>query len=85
MTEPDMEYTRFKSKLQIGDGVDARSETTVEVVREIDEDRDPTRSVTLDDGTEVPFATNDAAFAEFALELDRAVAAVRDELDLDDG
>lgn len=88
--EPSGEYTRLRSKVQLGDGPDQRGETTVEIVREEPGDGRQRRTVTIPDegvegGTrEVETFVNDTAFAEFYYELTRARGALSEALDLED-
>jgi hypothetical protein len=86
---PDGEFTRLKSSVQLGDGPDQRGDVTVEVVREKRpregfERRDV--EVELPDGSVVEGDVDDATFAEFYTELDRATRVLSDALGLaDDG
>jgi KaiC/GvpD/RAD55 family RecA-like ATPase len=83
--EPAGEYNRYRLKLQRGDGPDRRGDVAVEVVREVDPDRDLKRSheVELPDGNTVRVATDDEAFAEFYMEARRAEGVLLDRLGLD--
>lgn len=87
----DGEYTRFRAKVQLGDGPDQRGEVTVETVREVTEPRRKDR-VRLPETEGDVFTgvsavqgvpANDKVFAEFYAELTRAGGALRDALDLD--
>lgn len=88
MTENDddfAEYTRFKAKVQIGDGPDQRGEVTVETVRELDEERQGSvDGVELPNGETVDYVpSNNREFAEFFHELTRGEGALRQTLGLE--
>jgi len=84
------EVTRYRANIQRGDGPDQRGDVTVEMVREKDSDPE-TRDVRLDRsgvdleaGEDGLVGIDDAPYAEFVYELDRAVAALETALDLDE-
>lgn len=83
------EYTRFKAKIQLGDGPDQRGEVTVETVRERGEDDIGTlEKVELPEEVEGHNITsariNHEDFGEFYFELARARAALAEQLGLED-
>lgn len=83
--EEDGEYTRFKAKIQLGDGIDRRGDTTVEIARSPRPESSVTTSVSVGRGEEEVETTVDhKAFAEFALEVDRATELLRSTLQLPD-
>lgn len=82
---PDGEYTRFKAKIQRGDGIDRRGDVEVEVVRERSEvrvDLDEIEHEIADDVSVTTLADH-GPFAEFSFELERAVRLLEDQLGLD--
>ena len=83
------EYTRFKAKIQLGDGPDRRGEVTVETVRERTEDDTLTvQNIDMpgngngDVTGEV--SVNHDNFGEWYLELSRARRALVEQLDLEE-
>lgn len=83
------EYTRFKAKVQLGDGPDQRGEITVETVRERTDDGDTTtHEVDVPVGDEYDITATPRLdhnnFGEFYLELQRGRDALAEALDLDD-
>ena len=85
---PEGEFTRLKSSVQLGDGPDQRGDVTVEVLREKRpregfERRDV--ELELPDGTVAEGDVDDATFAEFYTELERATRALSEALGLPDG
>lgn len=80
------EYTRFKSKVKLGDGPDQRGEVTVETVREtVEGEQGEVDGVELPNGETVDFVpANNREFAEFYHELTRSAAALRQTLGLED-
>lgn len=84
--DAESEYTRFQSKIQLGDGVDRRGDIQVEIVRERAPPSELTaREVTLPSGETVAVGTDDTAFAEFYFEVQRKTDVLREQLGLDDG
>ena len=84
------EYTRFRAKVQLGDGPDQRGEVTVEVVREPNPDGEDEKVndyrpvyYQLPDGTTAGATLDHRTFAEFYGELDRATDALRENLGLE--
>jgi len=86
----DGEHTRYRAKVQLGDGPDRRGDVTVEMVREPSGDRNERHVIIPEAVTDeasamdVQAPCNDADFAEFYHELERASTALRDVLGLDD-
>lgn len=81
--ENETEYTRLKANFQRGEGVDRRGDVTIEIVRERDEDAPP-REIELPDGETVEVACDDATFAEFYFEAQRAESVLIETLGLDE-
>jgi hypothetical protein len=93
MTNKDdetVEMTRFRCNVQLGNGPDQRGDVTVEMVREPNDDRNERHVIVPEAVTDeastmnVEAPCNDADFAEFYHELERASTALRDVLGLDD-
>lgn len=85
-TEPDgsTEYTKFSSKIQLGDGVDQRGDIQVEIARDRPSlGRRNEHTVELPSGDEVTVTVDDEAFAEFYFELQRSTDVLRESLGLD--
>lgn len=85
--DSDEQFTRIRSNVQLGDGPDARGDVTVEIVREKTTAK-RFADVTVPDGqggtinvADVPM--DDRAFAEWMIEMDRAVDRLRTKLGLD--
>ena len=78
-------YSRYRMKIQRGDGPDRRGDVAVEVVREVGPSKGAgkTREVELPNGDTVYATLDDAAFAEFYLEAQRAEGVLLDRLGLD--
>lgn len=85
--EETTEYTKFETKIQLGDGVDRRGDVRVEMVRERPRGGSAgvtQRAVTVPGGEEVTITTDDKAFAEFYFEAGRAAGVLREKLGLEE-
>jgi hypothetical protein len=83
--ETDGEYTRFRISAKRGDGPDQRGKVETELVRKRAEARIDRREVEVElpDGTTKTITVDDAPFAEFIFEADRAVTMLENRLGLD--
>jgi len=86
--EFDGAYTRHRTKIQRGDGVDNRGETVVETVRPVSDHRvdkeKETETVELPGGATTEVVIDSEPFAEHVFEVDRAVQLLEHELGLND-
>ncbi len=90
MSDEEGEYTKFRAKVQLGDGPDQRGSIEVELQREPDEDREerfvamPESATMESPSMDVEAKMNDAQFAEFYHELSRGTEALRQSLGLEE-
>lgn len=83
-TDDAGEYVRYRMQIQRGDGPDRRGKVEVEMQREHPEarqDRDA-EEVVLPDGRTIAAQVDNAAFASFFHETDRALTLLEERLGL---